>query len=205
MSDKPAEISTAINLMVHDHVKTEATRWVEAFIQNKLGGFDFSKVQVFVSLKYTTRKVGFLTVKPNIPKRPKGKGSRKDFKPWMESRVLLREDVVYPYTAKLPIRTVKIEDPIAKVLMKNIDFYYEFEDVTVNDPAEAFVLGAGIGIFKILRKLKLVGGRASRPGQNNYGIAWFKEFREWRAAQEQPVSPVNLPPEVHPFMAAASA
>lgn len=178
---RKAEQVPETNLLINKHTDNPATAITEKFIEHKLAGFDFSTFTIYVSLKHHKMKCGDVTVKWRLPKRPKGWVGKK-WKPWMETRVLVRETLAYPHTKKLPMGVVQMTDPVAKAMLAHNDpgWFYEFEDIEFKDESEAFVFGAGHGIFKLLRKLKLIDGHASRVGMNKNGKAWLEEFRDWR-------------------------
>ena len=179
------------SVLINDWVRKEETKKVEPFILNQLKDFAFPKdVTVHVTLKYTSRKSGFVTCKVKsyglTRKERKMSGGQRTL-PWIESRILVRDNLVYPTTVKIPIGSVRVKDPVAKVLMK-ADWYYEFKDLTFNGPSESFVYGVGFAMFKVLRGFDLVPGRASRVGQATYGIKWLDDYRAWVKQESQPKS-----------------
>lgn len=169
-------------LLIRDHVRSDATRLAERFIEHviepHMGGL--KKITIYLVLKHSRMRRGSVTTKVRIPEKPKdGRPAR----PWMEVRVLLRGDLVYPVVQQFPTASVRVTDPTARALM-GIAWFYEHEDVTFADDAEAFVFGVGRGMFKILRRRGLVPGRASRVGMNRNGLEWLQKFREWEQSQK---------------------
>jgi Mn2+/Fe2+ NRAMP family transporter len=64
--------------------------------------------------------------------------------------------------------------------------------------ADAFAYGAGYAAFKLLRKMSLVPGLASKVGCTKAGVEWLKEFQAWRGGSfrkpstEKPLAFVNV-------------
>jgi len=171
--------------MVRDFVENEATKLAEQFIVHQLTPYDFSKATVYVTLRQIDNHLGSVIVKPLIPVRPKGKDSRKEWRPWYEVGVQVRKTLDYPHTETRNVGSVSITDVVSLAIMsEKLQWFYEKAEVTFRDEAEAFVFAAGNGLFKVLRKHapKEVPGRASKVGMNAYGMKWLGEFREWRAS-----------------------
>jgi hypothetical protein len=171
------------DLMVRDFVGNDATKLAEEFILRQLGQYDFSGSTVYVTLRHIDNHLGSVIVKPLIPARPRGKESRKSWRPWYEVGIQVRKTLEYPHTETRNVASVAVTDPVAKAFMKE-KWFYETAEVTFRDEAEAFVFAAGNGLFKVLRKHlpKEVPGRASKVGMNVHGIKWLEEFRKWRSA-----------------------
>jgi hypothetical protein len=181
---EPSEQLPERILMVRDHLKRPETTLVEAFIEHKLKPFDLGKAKaVYVELKTSKMKVGmFPSVKITVPKRPSGKGAR-SWKPFYEVSIAVRESLRdFPVSQEVPLRSIQITDEMDRELMGK-DWFFEYEEITFNDRADAYAFGAGYGLFKILRAMKLVPGRATKAAQRREGVAWMNEFREWHAAQ----------------------
>jgi hypothetical protein len=171
------------DLMLQDFVGNDASKEAEQFILHQLGKYDFAKATVYVTLRHIDNHLGSVIVKPLIPVRPKGKNSRKEWRPWYEVGVQVRKTLDYPHTETRNVASVAVTDPVAKAFMKE-KWFYETAEVTFRDEAEAFVFAAGNGLFKVLRTHlpKEVPGRASKVGMNVHGIKWLEEFRQWRSA-----------------------
>lgn len=174
------KVNPKTHLMIHDLIKNDLSKEAVAFIEKKLGVFNFvGKSTVFISLKTHDMEVADVMLKHRFPRKPKNIGGA-PWVEWLEAKVAIRKNLEYPHTKKLNVASVQVKDAAAKVLMGGVKWFYETENVTFNDLAEFLVYGAGYGAFKILRTLKLVPGLASKIGMANYGIAWMKEFREQR-------------------------
>jgi hypothetical protein len=173
-------------IMVRDFVENDATKLAEQFILHQLAPYDFSKATVYVTLRHINNHLGSVIVKPLIPVRPKGKASRKEWRPWFEVGVQVRTTLDYPHAETRNVGSVTIKDPVSLAIMKETWFYEEAE-ITFHDEAEAFVFGAGNGLFKVLRTHlpKVVPGRASKVGMTAYGLKWLEEFRQWRSSADE--------------------
>lgn len=170
-------------IMIHDHERTEWTAEAERFVEAKIAPLRpailKSKLRaLYVALRHSNMKVGTVVVKPYIQARPKG--APRGWRPWMSVDVSVRRTHRYPFTERVRVGSVAVR-PEERDLMGE-DWFFEYEEVVFNDPAEVFVYGAGSGIFKVLRELKLVPGRASKVGMKAHGVEWLREFREHRAA-----------------------
>ena len=182
-------------LCVIDYPKYEATKLVSRFVEDKLKGFSFAlnehPVTVYLCLKISRLHEGDVLVKHRIPKRPRG---NKKWKQWMEGRILVRGELEYPHTKTVAIGTCQVKDKVSLALGCD-KWWYEYEDITFQDQAEAFAYGVGNAAFKMLRKMSLVPGLASRVGCAKAGLQWLEEFRVWRAGQkpktEKPMAFVN--------------
>jgi hypothetical protein len=176
------------DLMVRDYVEEPATKLAEEFILHQLGKYELSDATFYVTLRRINSYEGSVIVKPLIPVRPKakkelGKRLRKvEWRPWYEVGVQVRSSLIYPHTETRNVGSVMVTDKVAKAIMKET-WFYETADITFHDEAEAFVFGAGSGLFKALRAHipKVVPGRASKVGMAAHGVKWLEEFRQWRA------------------------
>jgi hypothetical protein len=168
-------------LMVYDFPKTAASKIAAVFAEAKLkpfeDGLNNSETSFYVCLKPNGMKVGDVTIKHRIPPKPKNR--KYGWKAWVEARVLVRGDLLYPYTKKLTVGTVQIKDPVALALMKD-KWFYEYENIEFKDAAELYAYGLGHACYKLLRHLKLIPGLATRVGCIKEGLRWLAEFREWR-------------------------
>lgn len=174
------KVNPKTHLMIHDIIQDATSKEAVAFIEKKLGAFDFvGKATVFISLKNHDISFADVICKHRFPTKPKNIGGA-PWVEWLEAKILLRKDIEYPFVKKLNVASVQVKDAAAKVLMGGVKWFYETENVTFADAAEFLVYGAGYGAFKILRTLKLVPGLASKIGMANHGLAWLKEFREQR-------------------------
>lgn len=175
------------DLMVRDYVGEATTKLAEEFILHQLGKYDLSDVTFYVTLRHINSYEGSVIVKPLIPVPPKTpKGHPKiEWRPWYEIGVQVRHSLTYPHTETRNVGSVMVTDPVAKAIMKEA-WFYETAEITFRDEAEAFVFGAGSGLFKALRAHipKVVPGRASKVGMTAHGAKWLEEFREWRGAQQ---------------------
>ena len=185
VEDKPPEI------MIHDHSRSVYTQEVEAFIQRKLDPLRQAILEsplrtLYVALRGSNMRVGTVVVKHSIQARPAK--APKGWRPWMSVDVSVRRDHHYPFTDTLATSSMEVREEERDLMGK--DWFFEHEEVVFNDPAEVFVYGAGYGLFKILRTLKLVPGRASKVGMRANGLAWLREFREARP------SAADNPPEM---------
>jgi hypothetical protein len=175
------------DLMVRDYVGEAPTKLAEEFILHQLEKYDLSDVTFYVTLRRINSYEGSVIVKPLIPvppKTPKGRPKIK-WRPWYEVGVQVRHSLIYPHTETRNVGSVMVTDKVAKAIMKE-KWFYETADITFRDEAEAFVFGAGSGLFKALRAHipKVVPGRASKVGMAAHGAKWLEEFREWRGAQQ---------------------
>lgn len=171
------------NIMVQNRA-TGVADLAQRFLEHRLGAFQVQDAVIYAVLVCSKMRVGAVVVKHLFAPRPKGEGAMK-WRPWMETRVLVRSDLAYPFSEKVPVRAVQVKNPVDLALIGR-DWFFEYEEVTFHDAAEAFVYGAGYGMFKILRKLNLVPGRAAKTSMRRYGIEWLQEFRAWRAQQPGP-------------------
>lgn len=176
VEDKPPEI------MIHDHSRSVYTKEVEAFIQRKMDPLRQAILEsplrtLYVALRGSNMRVGTVVVKHSIQARPAE--APKGWRPWMSVDVSVRRTHQYPFTDTLATSSMEVESEVDRELMGK-DWFFEHEEVVFNDPAEVFIYGAGYGLFKILRTLKLVPGRASKVGMRANGLVWLREFREAR-------------------------
>ncbi len=188
-------------VMVHNCTENlvpfaDAANLATRFIEQELAQHDLSGARaIYIALKTNKMQVGvFPSVKTAIPERPKGKGSRaklKTWKPWYNISVAVRENLAFPATDTLPIRSVQIKDEMDRELM-NRDWFWEYEEVTFHDPVESYVYGAGFGVFKVLRALRVVPGRATKAAQRRFGVEWLQAFRKWRKQVESSKAPFSV-------------
>lgn len=173
-------------LCVIDYVKYSTTQLVTRFVEDKLKKFSFAldehPVTVYLCLKQSLLHDGDVLVKHRIPKRPRG---NKKWSQWMEGRVLVRRELVYPHEKRVAIATCQVKDKVSLALGCD-KWWYEYADITFADQAEAFAYGAGSACFKLLRKMSLVPGLASKVGCTKAAVQWLEEFRVWRAGQKKP-------------------
>lgn len=177
-------------LIVHNQAGDDG-KGVESFVHAKLQNLVLPRT-LYVSLKRSKRKSGFAATRVVMP--PKWAFSKKKagktFDPWAHVIVSLRGTVTFPHTEQIPVGTAKAVDQesrTAAILMGRTlnqgsgdsKWFYETADVTFRDAAEAFVFGAGFGIFKVLRAFKLIEGRASKIGMRRNGLEWLNEWRVW--------------------------
>jgi hypothetical protein len=97
---------------------------------------------------------------------------------WMRLSIGLKKDGTYPFGAKIAVGSAQVNDPVAALLMKT-QWAYEYEDVTFNTREEVVIYSLGNLLFKAMRRMKLIPGRASKVGQAKFGLGWLKEYREW--------------------------
>lgn len=169
-------------IMIHDHERTEWTAEAEAFIGAKIAPLRPALLEsplraLYVALRHSNLTAGTVVVKPYIQARPKG--APRGWRPWMSVDVSVRRTHAYPFTESVRTSSVAVR-PEEQALMGR-DWFFEYEEVVFNDPAEVFVYGAGQGLFKVLRRLRLVPGRASKVGMRAHGVGWLREFRALRA------------------------
>lgn len=169
-------------LMIHDHERTEWTIEAEKFIDARLESLraailDSPLRALYIALRHSNMKVGAVVVKPHIQARPKG--APRGWRPWMSVEVSVRRTHRYPFVERVRTGSVAVREEERNLIGQ--EWFFEYEEVAFNDPAEVFVYGAGQGLFKVLRKLKLVPGRASKVGMRAHGLEWLREFRESRA------------------------
>jgi hypothetical protein len=187
------KVNPKTHLMVHNFINDDLSKEATAFIEKKLGAFNFvGRATVFISMKTHEIAVTDIMCKHRFPTKPRNLGGV-PWVEWLEAKVAVRRDLPYPHTKKLNVASVQVKDAAAKVLMGGVKWFYETDDVTFNDAAEFLVYGAGYGAFKILRTLKLVPGLASKIGMTNYGLAWMKEFREQRPKPKTKTKPSTRP------------
>ena len=176
------------DLMVRDYVEESETRLAEEFILHQLGKYDLSDATFYVTLRRINNYEGSVIVKPLIPVRPKsarvkGRWKKPEWRPWYEVGVQVRNSLTYPHTETRNVGSVMVTDKVAKAIMKET-WFYETAKITFHDEAEAFVFGAGNGLFKALRAHipKEVPWRASKVGMKAHGVKWLEEFRQWRSS-----------------------
>lgn len=171
-------------VMVHDHVKTPAARKAVAFVEARLAPLMPRLLaaplrSLYLSLRESNMTVGAVVVKSEI--QPKPEGGPKGWRPWMQVEVSVRRTHTYPFTKRMVMGSVEVTDPVAQALM-GTKWFDEHEDEVFHDAAEVFVYGAGHGLFKPLRHLRLVPGKATLAGRRRFGLEWLKLFREQRTA-----------------------
>lgn len=171
-------------VMVHDHVKTPASREAAAFVEAQLAPLMPRLLaapvrSLYLSLRESNMVVGLVAVKSEIQDKPDG--GPKGWRPWMQVDVSVRRTHTYPFTKRLVMGSVEVKDEVAQALM-GTKWFDEHEDEEFHDPAEVYVYGAGHGLFKSLRHLCLVPGKATAAGRRRFGLEWLRQFRELRAA-----------------------
>lgn len=97
---------------------------------------------------------------------------------WMRLSIGIKKEGIYPFTTKIAVGSAQVSDPVAALLMKT-QWAYEYEDATFNSREEVLIYSIGNLMFKAMRRMKLVPGRASKVGQAKFGLGWVKEYREW--------------------------
>jgi len=186
--DRAFDAAPTNNIMVQNRAAGVA-EIAQRFLEHQLQAFQVQDAVIYAVLEISRMRVGAVAVKHLLAPRPKGEGAMK-WRPWMETRVMVRGDLAYPFSERLPVRAVQVKNQVDRALIGR-DWFFEYEEIVFRDAAEAFVYGAGYGLFKILRKLNLVPGRAAKTSMRRYGIEWLQAFRVWRAQQPgaAPVAP----------------
>ena len=185
-------------VFVYTQTTTTATKLVQKWVEKVLGDYTILDCTLYVTMKDSALKAGDVCLKIRDPKKPK---HRRHWNRWIEGRILVRGDLKYPHTKKVPTSTCQIKDPVSLALLgpKDAKWFYEYETFEFADKAEAYAWGAGYVIYKLLRLLKVIPGLATKVGCQREAGVYLKEFRKWRAKQKK----TGTKPEMQGFVKAS--
>jgi len=178
MRSRVSADGTKSTVWIQDEMKTPASIRAARFMDDYFRTINWKNVDLWPRWMWTKSQLGPpATTAVKMQERGRGKGR------FYDARIRVRENAVFPFKASLATGACSVRDRAVQILTGR-KFWYEYTEVVFADPAEVLVYFTFVTIFKVLRFIDAVPGRATRVGAAKFGLEMLKQFRIVDAVKE---------------------